>query len=141
MRNSRYGSPVTQGYDGVHMRGKQAVQHYTGSVINVISDVMPNLGIKKVTITNATTPGFEHRNKWTSRNRVNKGQQMYNSAQPKFVQGRPQMTKTYANVASMKTNHQFNPTPATGVNSIPVGGNNQYFNLKTQNRFSPVSGN
>ena len=42
LRVSRYGSPSAKNYDGVHLRGKLAVQHYTGSMINVLSDAMPN---------------------------------------------------------------------------------------------------
>ena len=43
LRVSRYGSPTARNYDGVHMRGKLAVQHYTGSIVNVLLDDMPNI--------------------------------------------------------------------------------------------------
>ena len=43
LRVSRYGSPSAKNYDGVHLRGKLAVQHYTGSMINVLSDAIPNI--------------------------------------------------------------------------------------------------
>ena len=42
LRVSRFGFPSAQGYDGVHMRGKLAVQHYTGSLINVVLDALTN---------------------------------------------------------------------------------------------------
>ena len=42
LAESRYGSPSTKGYDGVHMRGRLAVQHYTGSFVNVLIDTLSN---------------------------------------------------------------------------------------------------
>ena len=43
LRKARFGSPSDQSYDGIHFRGKQAVQHYTNSVIHVLSDVFPHI--------------------------------------------------------------------------------------------------
>ena len=43
LRMSRFGAPSSKGYDGVHMRGKLATQHYTRSVIDILLDVMPNV--------------------------------------------------------------------------------------------------
>ena len=41
LRLSRYGSPSAKGYDGIHMRGAMAVQHYTGSFVNVLLENLP----------------------------------------------------------------------------------------------------
>ena len=94
----RFGSPSNRSFDGVHMRGKMAVQHYTRSVINALADIMPNC--KPI------------------------------PAQPQPV--RAQHNSQY---------RQWSPnTPATGSNRIPVGGDRVY-NIRTQTRFTAVSGN
>ena len=43
LRLSRYGSPSAKGYDGIHMRGVMAVQHYTGSFVNVLLENLPSV--------------------------------------------------------------------------------------------------
>ena len=46
LRALRYGQPTARNYDGVHLRGNLAVQHYTGSIVNVLIDTLPNLAHK-----------------------------------------------------------------------------------------------
>ena len=95
------------------MRGKLAVQHYTRSVIDILLDVMPNV---------QPTP-----TRMPFHNRVNLTQ-----AQPKFVK------KSNQNFASalLSNQSQHFATPATGSNSVPVGGIPVHFDS-----FSAVQGN
>ena len=126
LKTSRFGVPSSKGYDGVHIRGKLAVQHYTRSVIDILLDVMPN-----VQPTPPRMPGPKSNAKAMKsgpfHNRVNLTQ-----AQPKFVK------KSNQNFASalLSNQSQHFATPATGSNSSPVGGIPAHFN-----RFSAVQGN
>ena len=142
LKLARYGSPSTRGYDGVHLRGSLSVQHYTGSVINVMSDIMPKHGLRPINI--SSVPGyvkFEEQNQGVSKNRVKQQSSNFMPAQPKLVKTFPQMPNSYANVTNTEYNQQFYWTPPTSANTTPFGGGHKLFNLKTQNRFSPVSGN
>ena len=158
LRISRFGFPSAQGYDCIHMRGKLAVQHYTRSVIDALLGVMPNFSSKQIINPEAPTFAKNVRNnipfqqfqfnqyKQAPKSRVRQGQPTFS-----FAQAQPQLGKTFAQMSGQyasatsqhnKQNRQkFVPSPATGVNRIALGGNQTYFNVKTQNRFSPVSGN
>ena len=54
LRVARYGYPTSRNYDGVHMRGKQAVQHYTGSIVNVLLETLPNINSQPGSYANVT---------------------------------------------------------------------------------------
>ena len=43
LRVQRYGNPTYHNYDGVHMRGKMAVQHMTRSFIQMLTNIFPHL--------------------------------------------------------------------------------------------------
>ena len=38
----RFGDPDERNFDGIYLKGKQAVQHYTRSFLNVLLDSLPN---------------------------------------------------------------------------------------------------
>lgn len=114
LRIARYGFPSSRNYDGIHMRGKMAVQHYTGSLINVLLDVLP--GSK--TSTKSTPPPTLPPQSF---------------AQPQLVRGfvHPSVT------SSPRPGDQF----PDATHAMPPRGQNMY-NVNTQNRFSTfVSGN
>ena len=53
--SKRYGSPHGRSFDGVHMRGELAVQHYTRSMIDVFTSVFPHiLGTQNTQVNTAT---------------------------------------------------------------------------------------
>ena len=57
LRVARYGHPSSKGYDGVHMRGNMAIQHYTGSFANTLLEALPQLQNSKAHINiNPPTP-------------------------------------------------------------------------------------
>ena len=59
LRVARFGLPSSKGYDGIHMRGKMAVQHYTASMINVLLDVFNGQEKKNINVqhrSNLTPP-------------------------------------------------------------------------------------
>ena len=43
LRMQRYGDGNLNNYDGIHMRGRLATQHYTKSMIDVFTTVFPHL--------------------------------------------------------------------------------------------------
>ena len=48
LREKRFGNPAFRGYDGkpwdgIHMRGRLAVRHYTNSLIRILSELSPSL--------------------------------------------------------------------------------------------------
>ena len=132
LRISRFGYPSDKRYDGIHMRGKLAVQHYTGSVINVLLDVLPGLSpnTTKVNIT-PQPPTYANVARRTQTARTTNM-----SSQNSYVQ--PQFGNTFP---EMSGKHEQRAAPATARNTTPLMGNYYQYNLKTQNRFSPVSGN
>ena len=123
------------------MRGKLAVPHYTGSVINVLLDVLqqPN--------TTTTPPIQTYANiakKFTNPNekRVKFGQTASGCgpAQPQLGNKTfAQMSGQFNRTAGRQYNQKF--IPSSGINRTPLVGNYQY-NVETQNRFAfPASGN
>ena len=134
LRFLRFGPPTSPGYDGTHMRGTLAVQHYTGSVITALLKVIPdcNSGSNGTLPSDAKTtpqPFYQsHPNLEPRRSNYYAQAQPQHVAQPPNYHGVPHQyqQKTYT-------------TPVTGVNSTPLGG--KYYNVKTQNKFSQVSGN
>ena len=147
LRISRFGSPSDKNYDGIHMRGKLAVQHYTGSVINVLLDVLPGLSpnTTKVNIT-PQPPTYANVARRTQTARTTNmssqhsmfnptNQNSYRPGQPSFTPVQSQFGKTFP---EMSGKHEQR---ATAGNTTPLMGNYYQYNLKTQNRFSPVSGN
>ena len=53
--SKRYGSPHGRSFDGIHMRGELAVQHYTRSMIDVFTSVFPHiLGTQNTQVNTAT---------------------------------------------------------------------------------------
>ena len=48
LRESRFGKPSDKSFDGIHMRGRLAVQHYTASLINVFLDALSGQVSKKI---------------------------------------------------------------------------------------------
>ena len=115
----RFGSPMERGFDGIHMRGKMAVQHYTGSVINALVNIIP--GCKPIkNVAAQPQPVRTH----------------YQSVYPV-----PQ--SHYKHRAQYKQRSAPVLTPATGANRMPVGGDriSSTYNIRTQNKFSAVAGN
>ena len=170
LRLSRFGNPNLRGYDGVHMRGGLAVQHYTGSVINAVLDVLSpkatNQGDENITKVNLGQPlyrcgtapqapgnKFTHHTQRPTQVNVNaenvrktgSPQHFHNMqnnipAQPLLDSVYPQMPGQYVN---SQHNQQYRPghnSSATGANRAPVWVSESY-NIRTQNRFSAVSGN
>ena len=157
LRVSRFGFPSAQGYDGVHMRGKLAVQHYTGSLINVVLDALTNSNTNtgpKININPQPSYANIVRNESSTNQFMFKEPNQNMKSQPNFnfSQAQPQLGSYFAQrnkkqPDTTNTNQQnsqmFGATqpPTTGSNSSSLGGNYQY-NVKTQNRFSAaVSGN
>ena len=155
LRLSRYGLPSAKDYDGIHLRGKMAVQHYTGSLINVLLDNLPELKLASKTEANLPKP-TSYAN--VLKNGVSAQQPRYhsahafrkkpvysaqpqhvkNSAQPHFVQNGWYNVPSGGNTGNV-TNDVKNP--ATGTNKTPLGANYHY-NVQTQNRFNfSASGN
>ena len=138
LKVSRYGSPSVRGYDGIHMRGKLAVQHYTGSVINILLKSLPNLEkVSRMPINITLAPPNTYANilkrnikphQFRSNHRQNNKDYFYNPgynfAQPQLVPGHAQYTGP--NMQSRSTQN------------VP----DRQYNVKTQNRFSELmSGN
>ena len=141
LRSSRFGHPTAQGYDGVHMRGKLSVQHYTGSVLNALMEAVPSLSPTPPTQSGAPTYASIVRNDLP----YQKSQPNHKRQVPRSSQAQPQVNSNVHGNSGPQHHQQnntgFTNTPVTGVNRIPLGGNQKYYNVKTQNRFSPVSGN
>ena len=59
LRVLRYGNEYHRNFDGVHLRGDLATQHYTKSIIGVFTDVFPHLlaSTTQNTANNTTTSG------------------------------------------------------------------------------------
>ena len=137
LRLQRFGSPSSPGYDGIHMKGDMAVQHYTGSLIQCLVQVMPECYPTGVTSDN-------NRRKHGPSPHYN--QPRYIPRQP-AVQPQPQPQHvhrpgrvSYPHQYQHQYQHRAHTSPATGANSTPLGGQWQY-NIRTQNRFSQLSGN
>ena len=140
LRISRYGVPTTNDYDGIHMRGKLATQHYTGSMINILLDNLPGLKLASkipVNVYGPTSYAAVLKNGCPAQQpkfNPSKSKKQFNPAQPQSVrngwQGAPPgVTRNMVN------------NPATGTNNTPLG-ERYFYNVKTQNRFtSSVSGN
>ena len=139
LRKSRFGLQSAKDYDGIHLRGELAVQHYTGSIINVLLDNLPELRATPTLPVNLSQPGsyanvvkngtHHQQSKFNPRRKFHR--QTFNQAhqaQPKFV------PDGVGNAANFKN-------PTTGTNNTPLGERFVY-NVNTQNRFtSNVSGN
>ena len=142
LRCARFGLPTSKGYDGVHMRGKMSVQHYTGSVLNALSEVLPNLVSTLVTLPGAHTYANIVRNNIPFKQNKQVHRNKFRPQTHELGQAQPQPGN---NVHAPHPHYQqktgFMNSPATGVNSIPLGHDHKYYNVKTQNRFSPVSEN
>jgi hypothetical protein len=154
LRISRYGFPSTKEYDGIHMRGKMAIQHYTGSVINVLLDNLTEFEatIKiPVSISQPTTYASVLKNdissqqsKLNPKSRFNKSQFFqppYSSAQPKFGHYSNRNAGPHFPTGGNHDVPSAWRNPATGTNETP-SGEKYFYNVNTQNRFtSSVSGN
>ena len=140
LKNARFGLQSAKDYDGIHMRGKLAVQHYTGSVINVLLDNLPELKVSPTLPVNLTQPSSyanvlkngtkSQRSKFNPKQKINR--QPFNQTQPTFI------PNGVGNANPGSTNLR---NPTTGTNKTPLGERYVY-NVNTQNRFtSSVSGN
>ena len=155
LKTSRFGLASSHEYDGVHMRGKLAVQHYTGSIINALLDVLPNsTSTQKVNINKQPTYANIARKHIPV---ATSNQFMYNVPKKpsnsksffNFRQTQPLPTNTFTPAPELiipAANHRqqsyrspVHPTDS-GTNRMPLGGRYQY-NVPTENRFSAVSGN
>lgn len=131
LRFQRFGSPSNSGYDGIHMRGSMAIQHYTGSLIQCLLKVIPdcypanNMQNNRKTDTQKYTPLFQQ----------NQPRQF---PKPKPVHRLDKVSYPNQYQHSMYTT--THSTPATGANRAPIGGQALY-SVRTQNRFSQLSGN
>ena len=58
LKNKRFGLEELSHYDGIHMRGKLGVQHYTGSFANFLLDTLPQFHDmkNKINITPSNIP-------------------------------------------------------------------------------------
>ena len=125
LRIQRFGLPSAKNYDGIHMRGKMAVQHYTGSLINILLNNLPNLNGPLKTPVNISQQQSQPPRTFASVLKTG-----LKSAQPKLV-GRD--------------------VPASGDWRVPVGQNvqsrapgvgknrninNYQYNIPTSNMFS-----
>ena len=139
LRVSRYGLPSAQGYDGGHMPGKLAIQHYTASIINVLLDALPNTnpGPK---IDTTPQPSYANivRNKSSTQQFIFKEPNQTKKSQPtfNFEQAQPQLGTYFAQLnkkrpnttnSNWQNNQMFGATqtPTTGSNSSSLGGNYQ----------------
>jgi hypothetical protein len=130
LRISRYGYPSSREYDGIHMRGKMAVQHYTGSVINVLMDNLcgfeasPRIPLNKP----------QHS---TYANVVKNGQNK-TTFQPSTQAG---FNGNFKKTTGLNSDTGYTRQSTTGTNETPLGGG-YFYNVKTQNRFThSASGN
>ena len=150
LRISRFGFPSAKGYDGIHMRGKMAVQHYTGSIVNVLLNVLPNNNPTSKTSKTPKVNIFPQPPTYANMARKNipkvqPNKFMFNppnfASRPffNFPQTESQKSGQFTKFAA-NGSEQLTSRPTTGSNKIPVGRNYQY-NVPTQNRFSAVSGN
>ena len=156
LRISRFGFPSQKDYDGIHLRGKMAVQHYTGSVINVLLKILPNLKETPPAPVNVSTP-FSYASvlknraptqqsyfkQKTSSEQANFFKSPFNFAQPKtapsFAQNPGWQNPLNGKTQKPVPNTQSNQGP--GTNKTPLGEGYEY-NLNTQNRFASFqSGN
>ena len=131
LRFQRFGSPSNPAYDGIHLRGVQAVQHYTGSIVKCLLKVIPNCATFRpnpVKPMNVKEQRFNH----TPR---------YWQNQPNYIQAQPQRVPRASNSYPYQHHTRNVTTPATGANRTPVGGQTHYKNIRVQNRFSQLSGN
>ena len=59
---------MERGFDGIHMRGKMAVQHYTGSVINALVNIIPGCKpVKNVATQPQPVRTHQHRTQYKQR--------------------------------------------------------------------------
>ena len=59
LKTDRFGSQSNANFDGIHMNGKLGVQHYTGSIVNVLLDHIDELKINptvKIKLTQPSEP-------------------------------------------------------------------------------------
>ena len=96
---SRFGIPSGKGYDGIHMRGRMAVQHYTGSLVNVLLQNLPKFEKASKTPINLTPlypPTYANIVKKKMHPNQSKPNHMQPNkgyyAQPQFVPGNAQNT-------------------------------------------------
>ena len=68
-----------------------------------------------------------------------KARSNYYQAQPQHVNICTQKPEQYTGPTTQQYTQNTQTTPATGANKISLGGS--YYNVKTQNRFTAVSGN
>ena len=129
------------------MRGKLATQHYTGSVINILLDTLPDLSTTTKSRANITPPpqtyaSMVKKSPHPHHNRVGYGKQKVSpsQAQPQLGEYFAQMSGQY-NVAGRKQDKQ-KVNPGSGNYGKQQMEGNYQFNVETQNRFSfPASGN
>ena len=86
LRKARYGSNLSPKYDGIHMRGEMAVQHYTGSFANFLLDTLPQFNNSKnrinITPSHIQPPSYSR----SYSDSVKNGRtRTHNNAQPQFV--------------------------------------------------------
>ena len=117
------------------MRGKLAVQHYTGSVINISLDVLPNLNSNTKARVNITPQPQTYAS--IVRKSPQSNQKSRNS------QAQPQLGEYLADNMSGQQgagSRQYKKKVNTGTANY--GGNYHQYNVQTKNRFSfPASGN
>ena len=113
VRISRFGSPSAQGYDGVHMRGGLAVQSYTGSMVNILLDNLPNFEKSSkspinITPSHPTTYADSvKRSNFGQQYKPNRRQPNHYFAQPKFVPSYAQNTGSDTQQYSVHTQNRF----------------------------------
>ena len=157
LRTARFGSPSHNGYDGTHLRGKMAVQHYTGSLLNILLDIFSGTDFKESKIAhqnkqfqkplysdilkNTTTPN--HQSKYEPRSKPRFAKQQfqrsdyynlgnYNKINQHPMSGPSRGKQTYQSDSSRWGGWTGNSTAAQGSEHV--------YNVGTQNRFT-MSGN
>ena len=133
LRVERFGLPSTKSYDGIHMRGKLAVQHYTASMINVMLDVFAGPGEKKINL--------EHNQ---SHPQVNQGIKGHNQGKNNYHRnnhGSPYNGGRHQHRGQYTQNSWTGQNTLSGLGSDNMqSGNNQYYKVETSNMFT-ASGN
>ena len=149
LRVDRFGPLSAKNYDGTHMRGRLAVQHYTASIINIFLDVFPNLGKKKVTLEHKGSNFSEvcndrGQNSYSNRVKRSQGNMQSGGVNNRVNQG---SFKQYENPTSAQNmtqytqNHWTGQTTTAGMGAGKRQSDNAYFyNVKTSNMFT-ASGN
>ena len=87
LQRARFGSSLSPRYDGIHMRGEMAVQHYTGSFANFLLDTLPQFQNSKnrinITPSHISPPSYSR----SYADSVKNGRaRSHNQTQPQFVE-------------------------------------------------------